>query len=260
MASASIMRILDTARFHAPGALDGVLRLELFNVAKEFFDTTDSWREYLTIFIDPNAFDYDLITLSKGVIRQLMRLGVPVPTQNSSGVVTVNPAPGGTGGGFSSGFSSGFQVGQQYAPQAGAYKPTQFSRSILHMRGRSGVLVASGTADAILRVYELPNVAETWVAEVALTVSDPTDGDGIPFMPDWFVQKYQEAFLDGLLSKVMVHPAKPYTNKEAAAFHGRKFLSGIGTARMEARHGSVYGAQRWAYPQSFRTTSQRSRF
>lgn len=260
MASASILRILDTARFHAPGALDGVLRLELFNVSKEFFDKTDYWREYLTIFIDPNAYDYDLVTVSKGVIRQLMRLGVPFPTQNSSNVVTVNPIPGETGGGFSTGFGPGFAVGQESATQAGAYNPITFSRSILHMRERSGVLLASGTADAILRVYDLPNVAETWVAEVCLTVADPTDGDGIPFMPDWFVQKYQETFLNGLLSKVMVHPAKPYTNEKGAAFHGRKFLSGIGTARMEARHGSVYGAQRWSYPQSFRTTSQRSRF
>lgn len=260
MASASILRILDTARLHATGALDGVLRLELFNVAKEFFDKTDYWREYLSVFIDPNAYDYDLVTNSKGVIRQLMRLGVPVPTQNSSNVVTPNPAPGLTPGGFTSGFSPGFMIGQPYAAQAGAYDPVAFSRSILHMLGRSGVLVASGTSDAILRVYDLPNVAETWVAEVCLTVSDPTDGDGIPFMPDWFVQKYHEVFLNGLLSKVMVHPSKPYTNKEAAMFHGRKFLSGIGTARMEARHGSVYGAQRWSFPQSFRTTSQRSRF
>lgn len=260
MASASIMRILDTARVHAPGALDGVLRLELFNVAKQFFDDTSYWREYLTVFIDPNSYDYDLVTLSKGVIRQLMRLGIPTPNQNSSNVVTPNPAGGMTPGGFTPGFTPGFMIGQQYAPQAGAYEPVPFSRSVLCMRERSGVLVASGTSDAILRVYDLPNVAETWVAEVSLTVSDPTDGDGIPFMPDWFVQKYQETFLDGLLSRVMVHPAKPYTNEKGAAFHGRKFLSGLGTARMEARHGSVYGAQRWAYPQSFRTTSQRSRF
>lgn len=260
MASASILRILDTARVHAPGALDGVLRLELFNVAKEFFDKSDSWREYLTVFIDPNAHDYDLITTSKGVIRQLMRLGVPFPTQQSSDVVATNPSPGTTPGGFTDGFSPGFMIGQTLAGQAGAYTPLAFNRSFLHMRERSGVLVASGTSDAILRVYELPNVAETWVAEVALTVADPTDGDGIPFMPDWFVQKYQATFLDGLLSKVMVHPAKPYTNEKGAAFHGRQFLSGIGTARMEARHGSVYGAQRWTFPQSFRTTSQRSRF
>ena len=36
MASTSIKRIIDQARVQLPGVLDGTLRLELFNVLKEF--------------------------------------------------------------------------------------------------------------------------------------------------------------------------------------------------------------------------------
>jgi hypothetical protein len=233
--------------------------MELFNAARQFFTDTAVWREYLNIYVDPNAYDYDLVTASKGVVTTLMSLGKPNDGQTDASSVTAPTVR--IGGDFNADFSSDFSGPFSLTPSGAivdSYDVQGYSRAIAEKSPRRGALVRSGASNAILRIYDLPNVPEVWVSEVALTINDPIDGDGLPFMPAWIADKYFDVLLDGLLSRVMVHPAKPYTNEKGAAFHGRRFMSGIGTARTDVRHGGIYGSQRWRFPQSFATRSQRT--
>lgn len=105
-----------------------------------------------------------------------------------------------------------------------------------------------------LRV-ETPFTANTRLTvKLVLTVAEPVNATtGYPVVPDWIVGRYWQAFLDGLLSRVLLHPAKPYTNAGLAEFHGRKFLSAKNQARVAGHHENLQGGQNWTYPQNFAT-------
>lgn len=218
MVSNAITRIVDTARIHAPGAGDGVMRLEFFAMLKEFFQRSDSWRQSLTINVEPGCRDYDLVSADHGFINRLMFLGRMEPEQANPDLSFHRPPPS----------------------------------------ARSGELVRPGAFDAVLRLHHMPQAVEPWVAEFSMTVCDPTDEDGIAEFPGWIAEKYQDGLVDGLLMKLMAHPAKPYSNKELAMYHGRKFNVCVGQARTDTRHGNTYGSQRWQYPQQFRSRTQRT--
>ena len=47
-ASTNIVRLQDMVRLSTPGALDGTIRMEVFNVLKEFFQRSDAWLLELT--------------------------------------------------------------------------------------------------------------------------------------------------------------------------------------------------------------------
>lgn len=216
MTSLVFQRIIDSVRANAPGALDGMILMEFFGVAKDFFQRTDSWRVELSIYVQPDITDYTLVTGDPGFINRLMGLGRVGPDNSDTT--------------FRNGWSS----------------------------PREGFLIRPGIdGEAVIRIPHPPGVNETWLAEFALTVSDPTDEDAIPQMPQWIVEKYQEAFKCGILSKLMSTPNKPYTNVQMASVNGHKYLMGISQARQDIRHGNNYSSQRWIFPQTFRTRSQR---
>ena len=122
---------------------------------------------------------------------------------------------------------------------------------------RPAALLRTGVLNAEIRIDWLPSQNEIWIAHVALTVADPTDHLGLPFMPDWIVEKYAAALTDGLVSRMAAIPLKPYTNKALAAYHGREFRAGTNLAKNEAAHGNVLGGQAWAFPQGFRSRTQK---
>ena len=84
---------------------------------------------------------------------------------------------------------------------------------------------------------------------VALTVIDPVDAnDSLPDFPDWFFIHYKQEITDGVLSRMMSQPAKPYYSREGFMYHGRRFRNGMSRARVAVSHQNVYGAQRWRFP------------
>lgn len=95
-----------------------------------------------------------------------------------------------------------------------------------------------------------PNVAGTYVAQVAKTVSD-VDGNNYPVIDDWILDKYNADITDGIIGKMMVQPSKPYTNERMAIYHLRRFANAAAIARSEARHQNLYAGQRWRFPQTF---------
>jgi hypothetical protein len=204
----STARVFDTVRMSAPGALDGVLRLEFFNVLKEFLSRTDAWRDAIELFIMPGEPDYPIeATVPSKVLRLVFLEGVrPAPT---------------------------LQTPHQLGPQR-----------LGHLRiDPSGIMV--------LHVPIVPGNPEVWHAHLSLGLSDPVTNEGLPHIPDDIVDRYQDAIVSGLLSKVLMHPNKPYSNKELATFHGRKYNAGVARARNEVRSGFIAGGQHWRFPQTF---------
>lgn len=96
-----------------------------------------------------------------------------------------------------------------------------------------------------------PSAANTYTANVALTVTDPTTRDGYPEFPAWILNKYGNEIMDGVLSRMMSQVAKPYSSPQMALFYGKKFQAGISRAYVESLHGNVYRGQNWRFPQTF---------
>jgi len=113
-----------------------------------------------------------------------------------------------------------------------------------------------------LRLYRDPGASSDgqpheYNVLVALTVIDPVDAiDALPDFPDWFFVNYKQEITDGVLSKMMSQPAKPYFSREGFMYHGRKFRNGLSKARVSVNYQNVYGAQRWVFPAFARCDSR----
>jgi hypothetical protein len=93
-----------------------------------------------------------------------------------------------------------------------------------------------------------PVTAEVLTATIAVTVGDPTSSDGFPIFPSWLMEKYREGFLCGVLGKMMMQPAKVYSNQTLAVYHLRRFEGVKSQAKSDVRHKNIYGAQAWRFP------------
>jgi hypothetical protein len=108
--------------------------------------------------------------------------------------------------------------------------------------------VRLGTADATPR---------NLTATVSISVVMPLSKAGYPVFPDRFMQMYRAGILDGVLSRMMSQPAKPYTNLPLASFHEKRFQSIKARAKVDAEHQFTYGAQNWRFPQGFSSMRRR---
>ncbi len=96
-----------------------------------------------------------------------------------------------------------------------------------------------------------PNEDTTYYVTGVLTVTDPVTRTGEPMAPDWLIEKYNDALLDGVLGRMMSQAAKPYTSTSMGAFHYSLYRSAISKARLEAERGNVYGSQAWRFPRGY---------
>lgn len=125
------------------------------------------------------------------------------------------------------------------------------NRLILVQDADGKAVVAKMSVPGTIELLNPPNKAETWTATVALTVTDPTDREGFPVFPDWFLNKYGNDILDGVLGRMMGQIAKTYSQPQMAMYHMRRFMGAISQAKSEAEHGNVYRGQNWKFPQTF---------
>jgi len=77
MATATQNRIIDSARITCSGATDGVIRMVLFDVMKEFFARSNCWLFQAVIPIVSNANDYIINTGQPVVVNRLMKIEQP---------------------------------------------------------------------------------------------------------------------------------------------------------------------------------------
>lgn len=66
-------------------------------------------------------------------------------------------------------------------------------------------------------------------------------------LPDVSYTRHYDALLDGVLSRLYGHPAKPYSNPDIATYHLNRFRNAIGVASAEQKQGGFAG-QNWQYP------------
>lgn len=230
MTTTPIARVIDRVRYNCPGALDGLVRLELYNAMSEFFARSNIWLFELPVYTVRETNDYIVDTGQDVLVNRLMAISEIAPQP-------IAPL--------------------EYAPT----NPPQFLADVNPPSGpevnnplfrvpRGGVLLNAGTPNPIIRIAFNPG-QRVWVATLALNVSDPLDADGLPIVPAWIMEKYKDAIGDGVISRMMTQAGKPYSNQQGAAFHGRKFNQGVGLARQEARDMFTYNGQRWSFPEGW---------
>lgn len=112
-------------------------------------------------------------------------------------------------------------------------------------------VVARMPEPGTIELHNPPSKVETYTASMALTVSDPVDREGYPEFPDWFLNKYGNDILDGVLGRMMSQLAKPYSQPQLAQYHMRRFTQAVNRAGVEAIHGNVYRGQHWSFPRNF---------
>jgi hypothetical protein len=105
--------------------------------------------------------------------------------------------------------------------------------------------------------FYTPPGQDTYTATVALSIDDPVQKDGYPEFPAWILEKYGVGLLDGVVGRMMLQPAKPYTNPQLGAAHLNAFHRTVSTAGTESVHRNVHNAQAWVFPQNFATRTQR---
>jgi hypothetical protein len=89
-------RILQNAQIHLPGALDNAIKTEFYNVALEFLDGSDVWREDLKVHVRANKTAYELSPTAE--VTRLIEFvdgnGIPVTaTMAEPAVVILNNTP-----------------------------------------------------------------------------------------------------------------------------------------------------------------------
>ncbi len=89
------------------------------------------------------------------------------------------------------------------------------------------------------------NPEQARVGRVLLALKPASFNTNLPeeLFSNWF-----ETILSGTLFRLYATPAKPYTNPQAAAYHGKKWMAGISRARDIAQRDYTDGPGRWRFP------------
>jgi len=74
MACQCFVDIMDYLRLNLPGALDGVLEMEISNTLDEFLSKTNAWVERLPVRVRPGKYDY-IIKPASGLMVRLLGVG-----------------------------------------------------------------------------------------------------------------------------------------------------------------------------------------
>lgn len=64
-------RLMNQARVRLPGSSDSGIKLEIFEVLREFFEDSNSWREWIQFSVVAGTQDYILVPQEQGMIIRL---------------------------------------------------------------------------------------------------------------------------------------------------------------------------------------------
>lgn len=243
MTTTNMARLQDMARVAAPGALDGSIRMVVYDALKEFFQRTDAWLLELPIYVDPSTNDYQLETGQNVIIQRLMTVERPRSPATPSTLMPPSYAPM-----CPPQFLASAEYGQ------GALSEAQ---NPLFRSPREAVLLNAGAKCPIMRIYHNPMSTETWIATLSLNICDPLDPDGFASPPDWILENWLNYLASGVTCRLMLQPGKPYSSLPGAQYHGRKFNEGVGLARTAIRRMFTYGSQRWTFPRGWNSARPR---
>lgn len=192
-------RIMAEARLRLPGAIDDVMKVELFSILDEFLRRTHIWQEDISVGVTTDNKMYELSSNEwVAAINELIRV-------NNKDAISISAS----------------------MPVAGE-----------------------------LLLYNYPSEDQTYSVLVSLALASAVDEDGYPQVPEWIIIKYHEAFKDGLLTHMLMQPAKPYYNETLAKYYGIRFRSSMDEAFYDVKSQNTFDGQSWIYPQNFVTRKQ----
>lgn len=192
-----LMQLMGQAQTMLMGSSTIELRVQFFDVLREFFDNANLWHEAIGFTVVPTSQDYKLEPIS-GRITRLSN----VLDQNNVPQAAAMPIPG-----------------------------------WVHF----------------LYPYSNPQPV---TAVVIKNVDGPLECFP-PDFPDWVLPKYGVGMLEGLVGRMMSIPDTSYTDKQGAIYRLQRFRNEMMGARTAAIRANTIGSQAWAYPQTYRTFSQR---
>jgi hypothetical protein len=105
-----------------------------------------------------------------------------------------------------------------------------------------------------IHISYAPSTAATWNAVVAKNPLPPVTGTGYPDIEaqdQWFIDKYRDALVFGVIGQCMMMPAKPFSNQKLGAYNRQNYIAERSKARADALHANVYNGQRWIFPQGW---------
>lgn len=108
-----------------------------------------------------------------------------------------------------------------------------------------------------LQLKDTPSIVQRLRGTFSVVPRATDKMDEYPAIPQAFWDKYHDAIMEGVLSRMMSQPAKPYSNERLGIFHGRRFKSATSMAKNDLYNGDVRGGQNWSYPRGFTQRSSR---
>lgn len=224
-------RLLQSLRVHTPGATEDMIKLELFNVIDEFFRRTSAWQEEVDIGLQKGYVEYGIpMPVNATMVRALgvRHNGIPMaPTgtgtsQIQNAVGRIDP------------FEIRPDGDTTYDPDASDINPATgtFSWAIY----RPGYITVTFAPNDDQIKYPL-------VAVIALSISRgclECECDEWS-VPEWMWDLYFHDWYDGTLGRLYAMPAKPWSSKELAVFHGKRFRNQMAYRKQEVPRGLTWG-------------------
>lgn len=210
MSEFAINRLLANLRTQLPGALDAIIKLEIFNAVATFCIESNTWQETQSFNTKVNKQVYEISAENADAYYTKLLLLEAYDPSDPTGLVTM---------------------------------PTQ--------------VAAFMSSPTELKFAITPNQVQRMRATFAVAPR-PTDRmDQFPNIPEAFWDKYHDVLMEGVLSLMMAHVAKPYSNERMGIFHGRRFKAKTSMAKVDAYNGEVRGGQNWSFPSNFVRGSSR---
>jgi len=239
-----IDRLMATLRSRLPGAIDPLIDLEIINVIDEFFRRTNAWRWQTVIGFVEGEQRYDLDVPEN---TQFVRVMKAIRWGSS-----VAEAIDDSSGGSSTAQGRGRLTADELHPDGDAeYFP---NRTVT----QSGTLRYAIFYPDYLSVNLPPtaqDVQHPITIEMAISIDPlqcvPKDDSlacsGLE-IPEWMYDTFFRAWVDGVQASMMSQISKPYSNPEAAKYHGRRFRNQMAYHKQEADRGFVYERRSWRFP------------
>ena len=221
-------RVIAQAILSLPGASTPGLKSKLYIVIKEFLQDSNAWTEVVELPINYGQRFYRLTTLEGG--RPLRLIGVW--DHKRFPVAAVLPK---------------FDVIELVHPVRGAGNGNYGYISPIYPE--------SWGPDAVNPNF--PPSPYCYHAKVVKNIVAQTTENDLPLAPDFVLGVYDTHIIDGLIGNMMLEPKKTYSDQTTAAYHLKRFRTGIQMARTAALRENLVGGQAWSYPRGWQSTSQR---
>lgn len=120
-----------------------------------------------------------------------------------------------------------------------------------------GAISADMPQPPILRVQYPPSNPQSVFATVIKSVQIPSTSSDLPAVPTWVVSTYVEYLIAGVKGRLEQQSNRPYSDAKNGMIHYQFFRQGVNIGRTRAIRRNSWGGQAWAFPQQFRTNTQR---